>query len=171
MYDSHLLGNSMLMSQGKQCLRKTLPEQVNRDPVEVLTFQASLRNCLSCVITGMIIAYLFSNPQFYMKHNIYHFTSILHGLIRTHKWPVPNVSGFIAQLLRASHRYREVTGSNPVEVLTFQASLRNCLNCVHRCDDHSLLDFKSAVQYMKHFIYHFRIFTRAHSLLFKFEFI
>ena len=40
-------------------------------------------------------------------------------LIRTHKWPAPNVSGFIAQLLRASHRYREVTGSNPVEVLTF----------------------------------------------------
>ena len=32
-----------------------------------------------------------------------------------------NVSGDIdiAQLVRASHRYREVTGSNPVEVLTF----------------------------------------------------
>ena len=39
-------------------------------------------------------------------------------LIRTDKWPAPNVSGFIAQLVRASHRYREVTGSNPVEVLT-----------------------------------------------------
>ena len=37
---------------------------------------------------------------------------------------------------RASHRYREVTGSNPVEVLNFfQASLRNGINCVH-CDDH-----------------------------------
>ena len=31
----------------------------------------------------------------------------------------PNVSGFIAQLVRASHRNREVTGSNPVEVLNF----------------------------------------------------
>ena len=30
--------------------------------------------------------------------------------IRTHKWPPPNVSGFIAQLVRASHRNREVTG-------------------------------------------------------------
>ena len=30
-----------------------------------------------------------------------------------------NVSGFIAQLDRASHWYREVTGSDPVEVLTF----------------------------------------------------
>ena len=36
----------------------------------------------------------------------------------------------------ASYRYREVTGSNPVEVLNFfQASLRNCINCV-LCDDH-----------------------------------
>ena len=42
--------------------------------------------------------------------------------------------GFIAQLVRASHRYREVTGSNPVEILTFQVSIRNCLNCVHNCD-------------------------------------
>ena len=31
----------------------------------------------------------------------------------------------------------------------------NCLNCVQNCDDHGLLDFKSAVQYMKHFIFHF----------------
>ena len=30
-----------------------------------------------------------------------------------------NVSGFIAQLVLASHRYRKVTGSNPVEVLNF----------------------------------------------------
>ena len=36
---------------------------------------------------------------------------------------------------RASHRYREVTGSNPVEVLNFfEISFRNCINCVH-CDD------------------------------------
>ena len=44
---------------------------------------------------------------------------IPHGLIRTHKWPAPIVSGFIAQLVRTSHRYHEVTGSNPVEVLNF----------------------------------------------------
>ena len=39
----------------------------------------------------------------------------------------------------------------------FQASICNCLNCVHNCDDHSSLDFKSAVQCMKCFIYHFTI--------------
>ena len=47
---------------------------------------------------------------------------------------------------RASHRYREVTGSSPVEVLNFfQASLRNCKNCDHNCEDHSSFDFISAV--------------------------
>ena len=46
----------------------------------------------------------------------------------------PNVSGFTAQLVRVSHRYYRH----------------------HNCEDHSLLDFKSAVQYMKHFRYHFK---------------
>ena len=40
---------------------------------------------------------------------------------QTHKWPTPNVSRLIAQLAEASHRYREVTGLNPVKVLNFQA--------------------------------------------------
>ena len=80
------------------------------------------------------------NVKWYMKCFIYHFTFIPHGLIWTHKWPAPNVSGFLAELVRASHRCSEVTGSNPVEVLTFQAFIHNCLNCVHNCEDHSLLD-------------------------------
>ena len=66
---------------------------------------------------------LISYPQFiYMIHFIYHFIvdSFHTG---THKWPAPNVSGFIAQLVRASHRYREVTGSNPVENLNFSGFL------------------------------------------------
>ena len=51
------------------------------------------------------------------------------------------VSGFIVQLVRLSHRYREVTGWNPVEVLTFSGFyIRNCINCVHNCGDHSLFD-------------------------------
>ena len=37
-----------------------------------------------------------------------------------------------------------------IEAWLCQASISNCLNCVNNCDDHSLLDFKSAVQYMKH---------------------
>ena len=49
----------------------------------------------------------------------FHRWFIHHGNIRTHKWPAPNVSDFIVHLVRASHRYREVTGSNPVEVVYF----------------------------------------------------
>ena len=57
------------------------------------------------IITAKIIAYF-----------IYHFKFIPHGLIRTDKWHVLNVSSFIAQLVRASHRYREVTESNPLRI-------------------------------------------------------
>ena len=35
---------------------------------------------------------------------------------------------FIAQLVRASHRYHEVTGSNPVEVLTFSGFFTQLLD-------------------------------------------
>ena len=32
---------------------------------------------------------------------------------------------------------------NPVEVLTFSNFyIRNCINCVHNCNDHSLLEVK-----------------------------
>ena len=99
-----------------------------------------------------IIAYLVQ----YMKYFIYHFTFIPHVFIRIHRWPAPNVSGFIAQLVRASNRYCEVAGSNPAEVLTFSGScIRNCKNWILNCEDLSLLDFTSAVQYMKYFIYYF----------------
>ena len=63
-------------------------------------------------------------------------THFFHGNIWTHNWPAPNVSGFIAQLVEHRTGNREVTGSNPVEVLNFfQAFLRNCIICVH-CNDH-----------------------------------
>ena len=50
-------------------------------------------------------------------HISFHHLSTPHGRSRAHKWPTSNVSGFIAQLVKASNRCREVTGSNPVEVL------------------------------------------------------
>ena len=44
-----------------------------------------------------------------------------------------------------------------VEVLNFSGFyIRNCINCVHNCEDHSLLDLTSAVHYMKYLIYHFK---------------
>ena len=67
--------------------------------------------------------------------------------------PAPNISGFIAQLVRASHRYREVTGSNTDEVgKFFSGFLRNCncINCVHNSEDHSSLDFMIYFIYIYH---------------------
>ena len=55
----------------------------------------------------------------------------------------------------------EVKGEYIIYVIkrSYQVSSdhRSCeCNCVHNFDDRSLFDFKSAVQYMKHFIYHFK---------------
>ena len=44
--------------------------------------------------------------------------------------------GFIAQLVRASHRYREVMGSNPVEALNF-SGLQAIAEIAIHCDDQS----------------------------------
>ena len=74
-------------------------------------------------------------------------THFFHGNMWTHNWPAPNVSGFIAQLVEHRTGNREVTGSNPVDVLNFfQASLRNCIHCVH-CDDHFFI-FISFLQFI-----------------------
>ena len=63
-----------------------------------------------------------------MFHIIYRTADVKSSKLWTHKWPALNVSGFIAQLLRASHLYREVTGSNPVEVLTLSRFyIRYCI--------------------------------------------
>ena len=68
-----------------------------------------------------------------------------HGNLWTHNWPAPNVSSFIAQLVEHRTGNREVTGSNPVEVLNFfQASLPNCINCVH-CNDHFFIFIKMCI--------------------------
>ena len=40
------------------------------------------------------------------------------------KWPAPNVCGFIAQLVRASHRNHEVTSSNPLKFSGFFTELQ-----------------------------------------------
>ena len=46
-------------------------------------------------------------------------TLFFHGDIWTHNWPAPQRQWLHSSVGRASHRYREVTGSNPVEVLNF----------------------------------------------------
>ena len=90
-------------------------------------------------ITATIISsFSFHFRSSYMIYFIYHEHSFLS---REHMNPQLTCSQrqwLHSSVGRASHRYREVTGSNPVEVLNFfffQASLHNFINCVH-CDDH-----------------------------------
>ena len=91
-------------------------------------------------VTARIILHLISFPRY-----IYHL-HLFYGNIWTHNWPAPNISGFIAHLIKASHRYREGTGSNPLKSWNFfSAFLRNCVDCVHNCEDHSSFDFFPAV--------------------------
>ena len=52
-------------------------------------------------------------------------------------WPAPNVSGFIAQLVEHRTDIARSRVQAPLKswIFFFQASLRNCINCVH-CDEH-----------------------------------
>ena len=96
--------------------------------------------------------YVWNEPSIEMliwsqvSHDPRSYWFIPHGNIRTHTRPAPKVSGFIAQLVRVSHWNSEVMGSNLVEVLT---SPHNCKNCVHNCEEHSLL-----VQWVVKFQWH-----------------
>ena len=80
------------------------------------------------IIYSVNFIYLWSEVWKLMFHIIYRTTDVKSSKLWTHKWPALNISGFIAQLLRASQLYREVTGSNPVEVLTFSGFyIRHCI--------------------------------------------
>ena len=67
-----------------------------------------LRNCINYVSQlrrSFFICFHFCSS--YMIYFIYIFQiHLFHGNIWTHNWPAPNISGFIAQLVTASHRYR-----------------------------------------------------------------
>ena len=95
-------------------------EVTGSNPVEVLNvFQASLGNCINCVHFDDLFFIFISFTQFIWFISYIINTNFFHGNIWTHNWPAPNISGFIAQLVQHRTGNREVTGSNPVEVLNF----------------------------------------------------
>ena len=56
--------------------------------------------------------------------------------IWNNNWPAPNISGFIAQLVEHRTSIARSRVQTPLNSwIFFQASLRNCIKCVH-CDDH-----------------------------------
>ena len=62
--------------------------------------------------------------------------------------------GCIYRSLRNCVRLRTFARSRvqtPLKSWLFQASIRNCLNCVHNCDDHGLLDNLPSSSFMRDF--------------------
>ena len=103
----------------------------------------TLRRTVNAIVKiAITILHLISYPQF--TYDLFHMHHSLTYLSREHMNPQLTCSQrqwLHSSVGRASHRYREVTGSSPVEVLNFfQASLRNCINCDHNCEDHSSFD-------------------------------
>ena len=71
-----------------------------------------------------------------MIYEVNHYWTAEPGNISTHNWPAPNVSGFIAQLVKHRTGIVRSRAQTPLKSwIFFQASLRNCIYCVH-CDDH-----------------------------------
>ena len=86
------------------------------------------------IANEMIILHLISFPQF--QYDLIYFIYIyqihlFHENKWTYNWWALSVSGFIAQLFRASHQYREARAQTPLKPWIFSGSLRNCINCVH----------------------------------------
>ena len=79
-------------------------------------------------------------------------SNFFHGNIWTHNRPAPNISGFIAQLIEHCTGIPRSQVQTPLKSwIFFQASLRNCINCVH-CDDHFFI-FISFPQFI-HDLFH-----------------
>ena len=75
-----------------------------------------------------------------LKSDTWHQTSDIRHLRsdvwQTDSWPAPNVSGFIVQLVEHRTGIARSRVQTPLKSwIFFQASLCNCINCVH-CDDH-----------------------------------
>ena len=73
-----------------------------------------------------------------------------------YKWPAPDVSGFIAPTMLSWWESRTCIARSrvqtPLKSWLFQASIRNCINCVHNCDDHSSLYFVVCFQGIEKYV-------------------
>ena len=87
---------------------------------------------LSAMLPGVNVCY----PGYYVDQ-----------WITAYKWPAPNVSAFIAQLVTASHRYFEVAVLNSVEIVKFQARIKKSVDIwwtigiVLGCEKHHIRSF------------------------------
>ena len=97
-------------------------------------------------------------------------THFFHGNKWTRNLPAPNVSGFIAQLLEYRTGIARSRIQTPLKSWSFfQASLYNCINCVH-CDDHFFIfiSFPRELLSFSSFHFHCRPRLELHDLIFLF---
>ena len=96
-------------------------EVTGSSPVEVLNFFRLLYAIAKiATITARIILHLISYPQFtYYLFHIHHSPSYFSREHMNPKLTCSQRQWLHSSVGRASHRYREVTGSSPVEVLNF----------------------------------------------------
>ena len=89
--------------------------------------------------------------------NISYFTShsFLTGSLESTNDQLPtSVASYLSWLERRLSIARSRV-QTPLKSWLFQTSIRNCIDCMHNCEDHSWLDCTSTVQCMKNFIHHF----------------
>ena len=115
---------------------------------------AQLAWLLMCPRIGEVKARVRFRPEFFKSFFCYCSSSmtLLRRSLTSKVWLLWN-SGF----QRGLNPWGRDTGATlwPTELWRhwiFQASLRNCINCICNRDDHSLLDFTSAVQCIKYLI-------------------
>ena len=97
-----------------------------------------------------------------MNYFIYtYIISLVTGRYEHNKMTSLPMCGFIAQLVEHRTGIAEVTGSNPVEALTFffRLLLSSCLNWKIHCEDHSSLSSMTEVQIYELFHIYFYHFT------------
>ena len=86
------------------------------------------------VVVGFVLHFISAVHIWFISYIIN--THIFYGNVWTHNWPAPNVSDFLAQLVEHRTGIAKSRVQTPLKSwIFFQASLRNCINCVH-CDDH-----------------------------------
>ena len=72
-----------------------------------------------------------------------------------------NVSSFVAQLVRASHQNRKITGSDPVEVLIFFSGFFNEIEIGYISPQITSLNFISAV-HTRMILFTYTLFQNEH---------
>ena len=75
--------------------------------------------------------------------------------LRREAWKIQDFNGVWTRSFHTGIARSRV--QTPLKSWIFQASLRNCENCVHNCEDHSFTWFHIRSSHMIHFIYHFII--------------